>query len=81
MRVAPAFFANQQYYAVFCLLSLECYIEKDERMAWKQRKKAVENLHALNENSEKSRRATEQEYSCCDSFNIKITILRKLTDC
>ena len=38
MRVAPAFFANQQYYAVFCLLSLECYIEKDERMAWKQRK-------------------------------------------
>ena len=22
----------------FCLLSLECYIEKDERMAWKQRK-------------------------------------------
>ena len=38
MRVAPAFFANQQYYAVFCLPSLECYIEKDERMAWKQRK-------------------------------------------
>lgn len=23
----------------FCLLSLECYIEKEERMAWKQRKK------------------------------------------
>lgn len=45
------------------------------------KKKTVENLHALNENSEKSRRATEQKYSYCDSFNIKITILRKLTDC
>lgn len=32
------FFVNQQYFAVFCLPSLECYIEKDERMAWKQRK-------------------------------------------
>lgn len=39
-------------------------------MAWKQRKKAVENLHALNENYEKSRKATDKKYSYYDSFNM-----------
>ena len=58
MRVAPAFFANQQYYAVFCLLSLECYIEKEERMAWKQRKtgrKFAYTERKLRKNEESSR--------------------------
>ena len=38
MRVAPAFLRINNIMLFFCLLSLECYIEKDERMAWKQRK-------------------------------------------
>ena len=43
------------------------------------KKKSVENLRTLNENYEKSRKATEKKYSYYDSFNMQITILRKLT--
>lgn len=62
----------------FCLLSLECYIEKKNE--WRGNKeKPVENLRTLNENYEKTRKATDKKYSYYDSFSMQITILRKLT--
>lgn len=33
LRAAPAFLRINNIMLFFCLLSLECYIEKDERMA------------------------------------------------
>lgn len=47
---------------------------------WRGNKeKPVEDLRTLNENYEKSRKATDKKYSYYDSFNMQITILRKLT--
>lgn len=47
---------------------------------WRGNKeKSVENLRTLNENYENSRKATDKKYSYYDSFNMQITILRKLT--
>lgn len=44
----------------FCLLSLECYIEKKNE--WRGNKeKPVENLRTLNENYEKTRKATDKK--------------------
>lgn len=47
---------------------------------WRGNKeKPVEDLRTLNENYEKTRKATDKKYSYYDSFSMQITILRKLT--
>ena len=63
----------------FCLLSLECYIEKDERMAWKQRKTGRRFAYTERKLRKKRGKQQTKKYSYYDSFGMQITILRKLT--